>query len=140
MAKRNLRSREILRVIRRRRPGGIGETARQPCRTLQVLTQSDNFFSALIPSSRTAQTVRDPAIGQCLHNLPCLLHELGRGPSLALGMTRVRGAAIPLWAASDCRIFRGVSPARSPENLQTASRETIVSSGFKEREKRQRHR
>jgi hypothetical protein len=47
-------------------------------------------------------------------------------------MTGGRGAAIPLWAARDRRIF--------PENLQTASRETIVFGGFEEWEKRQHQR
>ena len=37
-------------------------------------------------SSRTAQTVRDVANGQRLHKLPCVIHNFGRGPSLALGM------------------------------------------------------
>jgi hypothetical protein len=44
----------------------------------------------------------------------------------------VRGAAIPPWAAGDSPIF--------PKNLQTASRETIVSGGFEERAKKQRQR
>src|SRR6266516_3972930 len=60
MAKRDFRSREILRVIGRRRAKGIGKATREPRRAIQVLTRADDSSSAVIPSSRTAQTVRDP--------------------------------------------------------------------------------
>ena len=76
--------------------------------------------------------MEDPAIGQFLSNLPYHLHELGRGPSLALEMTCVRERRFRSGPRAINRIF--------PKNLQTALRETIVSGGFEELGKKQRQR